>query len=62
MRGQVKRAPRVNGMHEVWTLQAGRPVAISVQTGATDGVDTEILSGDLKAGTALIVDGTAARS
>lgn len=40
----------------VWTLQGGQPVAIPVMVGSTDGSVTEIVSGDIKPGTVLIVD------
>ena len=40
----------------VWALLDGQAVAISVTTGATDGVNTEALSGDIEPGTRLIVD------
>jgi len=40
----------------VWSLQDGKPVPIPVTTGATDGVVTEIKSGDVTPGMALVVD------
>jgi HlyD family secretion protein len=40
----------------VWVLQEGQPVAVSVTVGASDDVMTEILSGDLKPDTPVIVD------
>jgi HlyD family secretion protein len=40
----------------VWTLDGGKPKAIPVRAGLTDGQHTEILSGDLEPGTALLVD------
>lgn len=40
----------------VWVLRDGQPVEVAVRTGATDGIMTEIVGGDLKAGTAVIVD------
>jgi HlyD family secretion protein len=45
----------------VWILQDGQPVAISITVGATNGVFTEVTSGDLKLGMALLVDTMAAR-
>ena len=42
------------GGKSVWTLSKGRPVAITITTGATDGVVTEVTGGDLKPGMALI--------
>jgi HlyD family secretion protein len=46
----------------VWILQDGEPVAVKVVIGVSDGKDTEIKSGDLKAGQALIVDQTAGKT
>ncbi len=46
----------------VWLLQDGEPVAEKVVIGASDGRNTEIKSGDLKAGQAVIVDQTASKS
>jgi len=40
----------------VWTLQDGQLVAIAVTTGATDGIMTEVTSGDVEPGIALVVD------
>lgn len=40
----------------VWVLRDGRPVEVAVRTGATDGIMTEIVGGDLEAGTEVIVD------
>lgn len=41
---------------QVWLLQDGKPVAIPVTIGATNGRMTEILDGDIKPGTSLLVD------
>ncbi|HKJ44735.1 MAG TPA: efflux RND transporter periplasmic adaptor subunit [Balneolales bacterium] len=40
----------------VWTLREGKPVAIPVTTGLSDGVKTQILSGDVTLGMTLLVD------
>lgn len=40
----------------VWMLRDGQPAAVNVKTGATDGRMTEIASGDIKPGLAVIVD------
>lgn len=40
----------------VWVLKDGRPVAVPVAIGATDDVKTEILSGDIQPGMAVITD------
>jgi HlyD family secretion protein len=42
--------------HQVWTLKEGQPVAVSLTTGAENGVMTEVLSGDITEGTPLIVE------
>lgn len=41
---------------QIWTLQAGRPVPVPVTVGLSDGHHTEILSGDLEPGLALLID------
>jgi HlyD family secretion protein len=42
---------------QVWVLgDDGRPVAVPVQTGVSDGRRTEIVGGELKAGAAVITD------
>lgn len=40
----------------VWVLQGKTPVAIDVVVGASDGIVTEVLGGDVKPGTQVIVD------
>ncbi len=40
----------------VWVLRADEPVAVQIQTGVSDGTDTQVLSGDLTAGQRVIVD------
>ncbi|NTV95843.1 MAG: efflux RND transporter periplasmic adaptor subunit [Thiobacillus sp.] len=45
-----------NGQPRVWVLRGGRAVPVDVQTGASDGKHTEIVGGDLKAGTAVITE------
>ena len=46
------------GKKQVWILKAGKPVAIEVVAGASDGNVTEIVSGALQPGTQVIVDVT----
>lgn len=41
---------------QVWTLRNGQAAPINVTTGSTDGINTEILSGDIEPGMLLIVD------
>ena len=45
-----------SGTPQVWVLSDGQPVAIAVQTGASNGRQTEIVGGELKAGMAVITD------
>lgn len=45
-----------NGTPRVWVLQDNQPVAIEVQTGATNGQVTEITGGSLKAGMQVITE------
>lgn len=45
-----------DGKHRVWLLKGKRPVPVEVQTGASDGRNTEILSGGLAEGEAVLVD------
>jgi HlyD family secretion protein len=40
---------------KVWIVQNGRSLPVSVQTGASDGINTRIVSGDLKPGLQVIV-------
>jgi HlyD family secretion protein len=40
----------------VWILREKQPVPIEIAVGATDGAMTQVLSGDLMAGTAVLVD------
>ncbi|HEY3489503.1 MAG TPA: efflux RND transporter periplasmic adaptor subunit [Candidatus Deferrimicrobiaceae bacterium] len=49
-------ANNVDHNRKVWLLKDGVPTPIAVTTGLTDGKMTEILSGEVKPGMALIVD------
>jgi len=40
----------------VWVLKEGRPAAVPIRVGATDGRMTEVVAGDLAPGTPLLVD------
>ncbi|MGC9325663.1 MAG: efflux RND transporter periplasmic adaptor subunit [Desulfomonilia bacterium] len=44
-----------NGRQRVWRLQDGRPVPVSVTTGVTNGIMTEIIGNDIQPGMELIV-------
>ncbi len=41
---------------QIWILRDGQPAAVPVQTGASNGRQTEITGGEVKAGMAVIVD------
>jgi len=41
---------------QVWTLRDGQPVAIAVTIGSSNGILSEVLSGDIEPGMALITD------
>lgn len=56
---RATRPEAVDGKRDVWVLREGKPVAVSVRTGVTDGVNTEVLDGDITAEDAVI---TATRS
>lgn len=45
-----------NKQQQVWTLRDGEAISIFVTTGATDGINTEVLSGDIEPGMVLIID------
>jgi HlyD family secretion protein len=45
-----------DGKKRAWVLKNGLPAAVPIVTGATDGKVTQVVSGDLPAGTAVIVD------
>ena len=44
------------GQQRVWVMRDGTPVALPVNTGATDGLWTEIRGGELQPGAAVVVD------
>jgi HlyD family secretion protein len=45
-----------NGAPRVWVLRAGKPEAVAVKTGASDGKFTELKSGDIKPGEQVVID------
>lgn len=55
-RGKKDREELRGSKQRVWIPAAGQPVAVPVTVGATDGVLTRILEGELEPGQALIVD------
>jgi HlyD family secretion protein len=59
--GGQKSRPTKNdaGGQKVWMLKDGQPVALSIETGATDGLKTEVIAGDVEPGLELVVDSQA---
>jgi HlyD family secretion protein len=56
---QVKKTPAktaTTGTPQVWVLRDGQPSAVPVSVGTSNGRQTEITGGELKAGTAVITD------
>lgn len=51
-----------NAHRTVWLLKNGKPTSVSVTIGASDGKRTQILTGSIEPGQALIVDQVAAKS
>jgi HlyD family secretion protein len=56
--GPKKKATSVtpSGKSKVWGLRDGKPTALEVVTGASDGTSTQIVSGELREGSRVIVD------
>jgi HlyD family secretion protein len=55
--GNANGAAAENGKTQrVWVLKEGRPAAVPVEIGATDGKRAQVVSGDVAPGLALIVD------
>ena len=46
----------VDGHRSIWVLRGSQPTEVSIRTGATDGLVTEVLEGDLAEGDAVITD------
>jgi len=54
--GTTTTAPtRAGGMQKVWIMTGGRPMPVEVKVGLSDGVNTEVVSGDLKPGQQVLV-------
>jgi len=47
---------QISGAAQVWVVQDGHPFAVQVTAGLSNGRQTEITDGDLKAGMAVITD------
>ncbi len=57
----VEAGKRKEKQQQVWTLRGGKPVAIPVSVGVTDGAQTEILGGEVQEGMALLTDAVSAK-
>jgi HlyD family secretion protein len=57
-----KAGTSADGLRSIYVLQDGKPVERRVKTGASDGKQTVIIEGDLKADDALIISQRQARS
>jgi HlyD family secretion protein len=55
-RKQAGEAPTGGGQKTLWLLKDGRPEAVTVSTGASDGRRTEVRSEQLQPGMPVIVD------
>ena len=55
-RKKVTQAAPRSGDGQVWVLEAGRPKAVPVKVGVSNGRQTEIVGGELKPGMAVITD------
>lgn len=53
---QRARSKAGDSAQQIWILRDGRPQAVPVTVGATDGVYTQMLSGDIEPGTEVLVD------
>jgi HlyD family secretion protein len=54
-RSEKTAPPPANGERTLYVLRNGAPQAVTVKTGASDGLRTEIVSGDLKAGDEVVL-------
>jgi HlyD family secretion protein len=51
-----RKASKETGGQRIWILEEGRPVAVSIVTGATDGQMSQVVAGNVEPGLALLVD------
>ncbi|MCX5906028.1 MAG: efflux RND transporter periplasmic adaptor subunit [Deltaproteobacteria bacterium] len=52
----IEEATTNKNQRRVWTLQEGKLSAVPITIGATNGIRTEVVAGDIKAGMAVVVD------
>jgi len=53
---RIEEATTNKKQQRVWTLKEGKLSAVPITIGATNGIMTEVVAGDIKAGMALVVD------
>jgi HlyD family secretion protein len=58
-RSEKGAAPSADGERTLYVLENGMPRPVKVHVGVSDGKDTQIVSGDLKAGDEVIVSSKA---
>jgi HlyD family secretion protein len=58
-RSEKTTVPSADGERTVHVLEDGKPKAVKVRVGVSDGKDTQILSGDIKAGDEVILSSKA---
>jgi len=61
---EVKSAVEMDntGESRVWVLEGGKPVPVAVKTGASDGMVTQLIEGDIAPGMPLVIERVPARS
>jgi len=55
-RPEAARGPETPDRRTVWVLKEGKPAPVRVRTGISDGSATEVLEGDLQAGSEVVTD------
>jgi HlyD family secretion protein len=53
---RIEEATTNKKQQRVWTLKEGKLSAVPITIGATNGIMTEVVAGDIKAGMAVVVD------
>jgi len=53
---QQNTADRSKTQQTVWTLRDGKPAAITITTGATNGIMTQVIAGEIQPGMKLVID------
>lgn len=58
---QPRRGEGPANQRNVWVLRDGQALTVSIETGVSDGTQTEVIGGDLREGDALITDASGAK-